>query len=184
MWGFGPVWAKTWSNLGASMVSMGWQDINLGLERGTLDGVPSHWSGSAGAKWYEVADYPIQISLMGGYSSGVLMNRNAWNRLPPDVQAAWTKLSESNEIGMMWAKAVDDKEKDGRQAWKNAGKEIFEMPLAEKERIADRLVAVWKGWIDRNEADGKPAKEIYRTYVELMKKLGQPVLIKLPGLYQ
>jgi hypothetical protein len=34
------------------------------------------------------------------------------------------------------------------------------------------------------EKAGKPGKEVYKTYVETMKKNNRPVLMKLPGLYK
>ena len=54
------------------------------------------------------------------------------------------------------------------------------------DKIAKKVEVGWTNWIDKNEKKGKGegAKELYRTYVETMKNLGEPVYIKLPGLYQ
>ncbi len=183
IWGKGPVWTQTWSILGASTVSMGWQDIYMGLERGTIDAVGSHWGGATKAKWYEAANYALNISIMGGFFGGVIMNNDSWNKLPPEVSAAWTKMRDEN--ARYYAKALHEDSLREEQVWHEKSKGgIVEVPLAEQERIAEMLVPVWQNWIDRNEAAGKPAKEIYRTYVEVFKRLGKPVLVKFPGLYK
>ena len=66
------------------------------------------------------------------------------------------------------------------------GREVIEFPLAEKEKLAQKLVVIWQDWLDEREAEGKGkrAKEIYKTYVEVMKRRGEPVLVKVPGLYE
>jgi hypothetical protein len=53
---------------------------------------------------------------------------------------------------------------------------------AERERLAKMILPVWQDWIDAMEKAGKPGKEIYKTYLQVMKEKGQPVAMKIPGL--
>jgi len=53
--------------------------------------------------------------------------------------------------------------------------------LVEVRRVAARLVPIWQDWVDRNEKAKKPAREMYRTYLDVMKKAGEPVVVKLPA---
>jgi len=62
--------------------------------------------------------------------------------------------------------------------------EIMIAPPAEKQRLTEKLLPTWQEWLSRNEAAGKSAREVHRTYVDTMKKHGQPVLLKPTGLYQ
>ena len=180
--GMGPVWTKTWSLLGGQSVAMGWPDIYLALERGTIDAGTTSWAASKGWKWQEVAKHPVDISVMGGFFCGTLMNNKSWSKLDGFTQARWTSVSE--KYSMRFSKAYDDGDEEGKQAWRAAGQEIYVFPAAEKQRLAEKLLPIWQEWVARNDAAGKPAKEMYRTYVEAMKKEGKPVVMKIPGLYK
>ena len=180
--GPGPVWAKTWSLLGAQGVAMNMQDVYLSLERGTLDAASNNWVSVASYRWVEVAKYPVEINLMGGYFNMLIMNSKSWSKLSPEVQAAWTKICE--KYGPRFAAVLDGVETVAKKVWTDAGKTIEKFPTAEKEKLGAVLAPVWQDWIDRMEKAGKPGKEIYKTYVEVLKKKGEPVVMKLPGLYQ
>jgi TRAP-type C4-dicarboxylate transport system substrate-binding protein len=180
--GPGPVWTKTWGLLGAQSVSMNMGDVYMALEKGTLDGAPNSWAAVMSWRWVEVAKYPIVINLMGGWFTCLVMNDKSWSKLSPEVQAAWTKICE--KYPQRFAATFDGVESAAQKIWTDAGKKIETFPAAEKEKVAVLLAPVWQDWIDRMEKAGKPGKEIYKTYVEAMKKKGEPVVMKLPGLYQ
>jgi TRAP-type C4-dicarboxylate transport system substrate-binding protein len=180
--GAGPVWSRTWGLLGAQMVSIGMQDVYLALERGTLDGAANNWASVMSYRWVEVVKYPIEINLMGGWFTFLTMNSKSWSKLSPEVQAAWTKICE--KYGARCAALFDGVESTAKKVWTDAGKTIEPFPAAEKEKLGAVLAPVWQDWIDRMEKAGKPGKEIYKTYVEVLKKKGEPVVMKVPGLYQ
>lgn len=180
--GMGPVWNKTMDLLGAQCVTMNMQDVYLALQRGTLDAGVTNFASVMGYKWVEVAQHPIDISLMGGYFSIFIMNNKSWNKLSPEVQAAWSKINAKH--AQIFYSIFDKFEVVGRSKWPEAGKELTVFPAEEKQKLAKTLTPVWQDWIDRMEKDGKPGKEIYKTYVETMKKIGEPVVIKVPGLYE
>jgi len=177
--GQGPVWTSTWSLLGAQGVAMGWPDIYLGLERGTIDAAPGNWAASKGWKWAEVAKYPVEIGIMGGFFNAAVVNHQSWNKLPPQVQSAWTKIMAGTPARI--AKVANENEEVGRQFAREKGREILTFPAAERERVAAKLVPIWQDWVDRNAKAKKPAREIYRVYIEVMEKAGEPVVVKLPG---
>ena len=178
----GPVWNKTMGILDAQCVTMNMQDVYIALQRGTLDSGVTGFASVMGYKWVEVAQYPIDISLMGGYVSYMGMNKKKWGKLSPETQAAWAKVNAKNAPVLY--SLFDKFEQVGRSKWPEAGKELVVFPSDEKANLAVQLTPVWQDWIDRMEKDGKPGKEIYKTYVETMKKIDEPVLIKIPGLYQ
>ena len=185
IWSSGPVMAKTCSLVGGSGITLTWADIYTGLERGTLDAFPSSWGSSVNLKLYEVTKYPVNIGFMGGYLGTLIMNKASWNKLSPDVQTAWRAVGK--EFAADYARILDDLEEKKRQVWTDHGREVIEFPAAEKEKLAQKLVVVWQEWIDRGQKEGdkgKTAKEIYKTYAEIMNKVGQPVMVKIPGLYE
>lgn len=179
--GQGPVWTRTWSLLGAQGVAMGWPDIYLALDRKTVDAAPGNWAASKGWKWAEVAKHPIEIGIMGGFFNAAVVNHKSWAKLAPEVQTAWTKILEGAPARI--AKLANDNEETGRKFARDLGREIRTFPPAEREKLAEKLLPIWQDWLSRNDAAKKPAKEIYKTYVEVMKRAGEPVVMKLPGLY-
>ncbi|MEO0248211.1 MAG: hypothetical protein ABIN58_01465, partial [candidate division WOR-3 bacterium] len=141
-----------------------------------------NWSGASSLKFQEVTKYGYDIGIMGGTLCFIFMNDAAWNKLPPDTQAAWEKISDQQPL--LWARAYTETEDKGRQAWRDLGKEVTPFPAQEKAKLAEKIIPVWQTWIEKQEARGKPAKEIYKTYVKVMKREGKPVVVKIPGLYQ
>jgi TRAP-type C4-dicarboxylate transport system substrate-binding protein len=177
--GQGPVWTSTWSLLGAQGIAMGWPDIYLALERGTIDAAPGNWAASRGWKWAEVAKQPVEIGIMGGFFNAAVVNHQSWKKVPTDVQVKW--ISILNGTPARIAKLANENEEVGRQFAREKGRQIAVFPAAERERVAEKLVPIWQDWMDRNEKARKPAREIYRAYMEVMKKAGEPVVVKLPA---
>ena len=178
----GPVWNKTMDLLGAQCVTMNMQDVYIALQRGTLDSGVTSFASVMGYKWVEVAQHPIDISLMGGYVNYMGMNKKKWNKLSPETQAAWEKINAKN--AQVFYTLLDKFEQVGRSKWPEAGKELTVFPAEEKAKLAEKLTPVWQDWVDRMEKDGKQGEAIYKTYVETMKNIGEPVPVKLSGLYE
>ncbi|MEO0248765.1 MAG: TRAP transporter substrate-binding protein [candidate division WOR-3 bacterium] len=176
------LFAMIWEAIGAKGVNIPLPEAPMALERGTIDATALNWSGASGFKFHEVTKYPYDIGITGGSICFIFANRDAWNKLPPDVQTAWEKIFEQKP--MPWSEMYDEYDEKGRQAWRNLGKEVTQFPAAEKAKLAEKLLPVWQAWIQKQEGRGKPAKELYKTYVEVMKREGKPVLAKVPGLYQ
>lgn len=176
--GQGPVWTRTWSLLGSQGIALGWPDIYLALERRTVDAAPGNWAASRGWKWAEVARHPVEISIMGGFFNSVIANKASWEKLPEDVREAWARIF--NEAPARIAEVANEQEEVGRKHARNAGREISVFPAAERQRLAEKLVPIWQDWLNRNESAGKPAKEIYKAYLDVMKRAGEPVLMRLP----
>ena len=177
--GIGPVWTRTWSLLGGQAVSMGWPDIYLAMERGTIDAATTNWAASTGWKWQEVAEYPVDISIMGGFFCGIVMNNDSWRGLSADIQERWTEIAD--RYSTRFSRAYDEGDGAAKQKWQEAGRSIHVFLPEEKQRLAEALLPIWQDWFDENEAAGRPAREIYRTYVATMEALGEPVVMKLPG---
>lgn len=117
---------------------------------------------------------------MGGFFNAAVVNHKSWSKLPPDVQTGWTKIMAGAPARI--AKLANENEDTGRKFAKDLGREIQTFPAAEREKVAAKLLPIWQEWQARNEKANKPAKEIYKTYVEVMKRAGEPVVMKLSGL--
>jgi TRAP-type transport system periplasmic protein len=176
----GSIYNRTMAVLGAQCVTMGYPDVYLALERGTLDAAFIGWAGCKGYRLYEVAKYPVDIGFMGGFFNSLVMNKKSWSKLSPEVQAAWNKISE--KYGMLGAAAIDEADEASTKVWADVNKKIVKFPAAEREKLARLAIPIWQDWIDRMEKAGKPGKEIYRTYLKVMQEKGHPVVVKIPGI--
>lgn len=181
--GNSPAFMKMWKTLDAGSVPMGYPDIYMALQRGTLDMAPTSWAASKAWKWSEIVDYPVDISICGGFAVATIMNKDSWNRLSPKTQRAWTKVFEE-EMPLANPQSFVDAEEVGKQSWIDAGKTISVFPEDERMRLAEKLLPVWQFFVDDGEKKGYPGKEAYKIYVDVMKKNGETVVIKIPGLYE
>ncbi len=181
IWGGTNVFKQVCDLLGATSVVMSTPDVYLALQRKTVDAAINSWtSGVAGYKWTEVTKYAIDISIMSGWHCSVVMNKKSWDKVPDDVKAKWKPLFP--KYTMKIAKVFDGVDAAMREKVKKDPKtELIVFPKAERQKLAKLLVPVWQKWVDSN---GEKGREMYKVYVETMKKIGKPVLVKLPGLYQ
>ena len=169
--------------LGAIPIKMGYPDVYTALQRGTLDGsMGNFFATSHGWRWPEVCEYAWQCDIKGGYGLVVGVNNKVWSKIPPDIQAKWKKIGR--EMSMKIAKVHDEKTGLGKAAWEKSGTKVIELSQAEIDKMAQKFLPVWQKWIDENEAKGRPAKAVYKAYVKIMKEMGRPVIMKLPGLYK
>lgn len=178
MVGIGPVFNRAYELMNVQAVSMGYPDTYLALERGTIEGGPLSWAASTGWKWQEVADYPINIDLMGGFACSIFMNKDSWAKLSPEMQAKWDDVAVKHS--KIISSTYDANDAKAKVVWEGLGKTILEFPESEREKLAELLTPVWVDWIETNEKAGRPAAELYRLYVKTMEELGEPVLINLP----
>ncbi len=179
----GPVMYSIFKALDAVPIKMGYPDTYTALQRGTLDGsVGPIYSMVKAWRYPEVCKYAWQCNITGGFGLVNAVNKDVWKKIPPDIQAAWEKAGR--EMSFKIAKAYDATVEKGATMWKAAGSELIDLPNGEIEKMAVRFLPVWQKWVDENEAKGRPAKKLYKAYVKVMKEMGQPVLMKLPGLYE
>ena len=75
--------------VGASPVTMGVGDVYSALQRGAIDGALGGIQGAVGLKHYEVTKYVmVPNGLFGTLVHGYVMNKDKWDSLSPDIQAA------------------------------------------------------------------------------------------------
>ena len=164
--------------LGASSIVMSYPDVYLALQRDVVDAGVTNWPAAIGGwKWYEVLKYALDVPIMSGWHCEMLMNRESWEKVPDDVKNSWEKVFPV--ISIQFAKYSDKLDALMRKKAVKEGMEIVELSKLQKEKLLKKLIPIWKKYIKANGEDGK---RFYRIYISAMKKLGKPVLIKIPGL--
>jgi len=178
-----PMHYAMYKQLGAIPIRMGYPDTYTALQRGTLDGsIGPLYSMVKGWRYPEVVKYAWQWDISGGFAIINAVNKDVWNKLPADIQTAWEKAGR--DISFKIAEEYDAKVEEGTALWKASKSELVKISKEEIDRMAEKFLPLWQKWVDDNEAKGRPAKKLYKAYVEIMKEMGQPVIMRLPGLYE
>lgn len=154
--------------LGGAPISMGTADIYSSLEKGVIDGFLIDWPAHVMYKLYEQTNEILNGSI---YTAPffVLMNKQVWDSLPPDVQKVFDEesgLQAVKDISATW-----DKTKNSVvEQLKSSGKDVYTLPPEEAKRWEAAAKEVANEWIKNLEAKGLPAQSVYNKTVELVNK--------------
>ncbi len=181
IFGGGSVFVDVCAAVDAVPVFMGTPDVYMALQRHTVDAAIAPWTpGVAAWKWPEVVKYVIDIPILSGWHCNVVMNKKSWVAVPEAVRNAWQPLFSSYAI--KFAKLYDRLDAVMKEKCQHVpGVEIVDFALDEQHRMAEMMIPVWQKWVDDN---GSYGREIYKTYVEIMQKMGKRIWVKLSGLYR
>lgn len=102
----------------------------------------------------------------------VSMNKDKWNSLPPDIQAAFRKASDDNflrEIGKMWK----EDEQRGIFLMKKFKRNHIVLNEEETEVFHQRLEPVVERWVKEAEKEGIDGKALVKKARALIAKYSQ-----------
>jgi TRAP-type C4-dicarboxylate transport system substrate-binding protein len=139
------------SKAGGHPLTMENSEVYQAIQRGTIDGSQSAIAGYIGNAWYEVAKNISEWPL-GCNALGIIMNKDVWNDLGPDLQA---KLIA----------CIEQEEKDQFQGAKNdittlfktatdKGATINDPTQAEKDKLLKFVGPAVADWKAKVGADG------------------------------
>jgi len=152
-------YGKFLRNLGASPVSLSWSEIYTSLATGVIDGsIGSNMIDHRDGNHVEVAKYMYKLPLAGAQVLPIVVNRNAWNKLPEDLQAVVRKATEQHaadqlRLSKKWeSEAVAEMEAKGlkwspepsdadRKAWAEAGAGLWD-EYAESDKYSKELIDI------------------------------------------
>ncbi|WP_419799396.1 MAG: TRAP transporter substrate-binding protein [Terasakiella sp.] len=152
-------YGKFLRNLGASPVSLAWSEIYTSLATGVIDGsIGSNMIDHRDGNHVEVAKYMYKLPLAGAQVLPIVVNRNAWKKLPDDLKDVVRKATEKHaedqlRLSRKWeAEAVTEMEGKGlkwspepseadRQAWAEAGAGLWDEYSA-KDKFSKELIDV------------------------------------------
>jgi TRAP-type C4-dicarboxylate transport system substrate-binding protein len=143
--------------LGGSPETVKTPDVYTALERGMVDGHILPLSTQRSFKFFEVTKYVTRANF-GSAATILVLRKETWNRLSPDVQKVIDELSP-------WGAALLDKV--GHQNTESAtklvtekGVEIIELSPQERARWAEATSAIEKAWAAKVDAKKLPGSEM------------------------
>jgi TRAP-type C4-dicarboxylate transport system substrate-binding protein len=142
VWGAEPAeLLKAW---GAAPVFMSSAEVYTALQHKTVDGAITGYFTCYTFNWPDVVKYCNMWNWAITPSLFVVMNTEAFNRLPKDVQKIVLDAAQKiEEKGWKVAPGVSDELKGKLQA---KGMEMVSVPASEREKGAKFAPAVWETW--------------------------------------
>jgi len=140
------------------------------LSRGVVEGSMAPYEALEGWKWGEVVKFTTE-SWGSAYSTAffVVMNKEKWNALPPDVQKIIEKVNEEwiEKQGNAW----DEIDKRGKDFTLKLGNKIISLSKEENERWAKAVSPIIEEYVKNMKEKGLPGEEVLKFCMDRLKKL-------------
>ena len=155
--------------LGATPVAMPMGETYDALSRWS-DGSMAPQESLFGWKWGEVVKFTTE-DWGASYSSGmfVVMNKDKWNAMPPDIQKIIEKINEEwiEKQGKTW----DEIDKEGREYTLKLGNKILSLSKEENEKWVKAVRPLLDDYVKNMKDKGLPGEEVLKFYMDQLKKL-------------
>jgi len=156
---------KAW---GANQVGMPMSETPEALQKGVVDGLFSSLEVMKDFKFAELCRYAT-FTNSAIYPFSVVMNMDAWNKLPGDVKKVFEDLRVEQS---KWTGEYMDSQVEESIAWskKTYDVEFIELDGAESANWNAKLAPITEAWIKNAEEKGLPGKQIVEDIKALKAK--------------
>jgi len=159
---------KVWAAAGGVPVAMTFGEVWSALDKKIIDATGMSLEIMLRLEFHEVTSYYNHI-VLSTFPTSYAMNLDSFNNLPPDVQ----EILQHNMFEVLpwrFAEMMAANEEKWKKELVELGVEFVDFPQAELEEWQS-LPAVQKisgDWVERWEAEGKPARAIMELWLEAM----------------
>jgi TRAP-type C4-dicarboxylate transport system substrate-binding protein len=162
--------AKIVGALGATPVAMPMGETYDALSRGVVDGSMAPYEALQGWKWGEVVKFTTEdwgASYMAGMF--VVMNKEKWNALSPDIQQIIEKVNEeyAEKQGKLW----DEIDKAGKDFTIGRGNKIISLSQDENWKWTKAVKPILDEYVKNMKDKGLPGEEALKFSLETLYKL-------------
>lgn len=165
-----PTGGRFLERFGVVPVTLPWEDIEVAIQTGELDGVA--WCGATEAYtvgWADITKYYLTNNISGAWCGSYFANSDRWAELPEHLKTLFQlSMDSSNYYRQHW------------YWWGEAhyrvtgGKlELTTIPEAEWHQVEDEALKFWDEIAQRSPRDAKVV-EILKKYADTMQKAGAP----------
>jgi len=142
---------------------------------GVIDGFIIFPSSFKGMKYPEAAPNLTIVGFGAQYAAALLVNKNAWAKIPPAVQTIMqeTALEWGAKADAMMQKLGDE----GIEATKTfPNGQVIRLPREEQVKWANAMPNIAKEWAERLDKQGQPGTQALKAYMDEVRRAGaQPV---------
>lgn len=162
----GGVQERSVENLGAAPVAIPAPDLYPALQRGTVDGTLFNLPTAAGYKLQEQLEYSTDNLNLGLFPVLYVINEDVWQTLPEDIQTAM--IEAAREVVPSVIEADKKGVEDFRKGVEENGGGLYQIDADQLTLWNERLAPVRDDWVERLEAQSKPAQAILDRWTELV----------------
>ncbi len=162
--------------VGATPVDGALTTFYTDIQTGVSDGVVSLATGILPTKIYEVAPYITKVNMGVVFSGGLAINKDTWNKLPPEVQVAMREAGaeysrrHGEDLVQRHETAIARMVEVGKT--QNPPVTVTPMTEADRRKWIDQLPPLSQEWVKNNEARGTQAKALLSQYIAAVKARG------------
>ena len=165
-----PTAGRFLSRYGLIPVTVPWEDVEVAIQTGELDGVA--WCGFTEAYevgWADVCNYALLNNVTGAWCGSYFANSDSWAKVPPHLQELF--------------KITMDQSHYYRQVWYWGGEanlrvfgekmELTTIPAEEWDTVVKDAEGFWEELASANDR-ARRVIDIFKEYTTIMEKAGVP----------
>jgi TRAP-type transport system periplasmic protein len=154
--------------LGGAPVAMPMTDVYDSLSRGVADGLMCAYEALEGFRVGELTKYSTENYATSYTACFVMvMNKDTWNSLSPDVQQTIDKLSV--EYADKYAEMWDDIDKHGKEYMIKRGAKIVSLPKEEEARWVEKAQPLFDEYVKKMKEKGLPGEDALKFVRDYLK---------------
>ena len=163
--------SATWlGGTGAVAVNGGLSTYYTQIRTGVADGVLTILSGAYPYRIHEVAPHVTLVGFGAQFNGGIAINKNTWDRLPPEVQQVLADLGR--EYSQTMTAEVMERYDQALVTMQKEGAVVTTFDPIEKQKWIDGLPDIGGLWAKATEKRGHPAREVLSAYMEAVRARG------------
>lgn len=165
-----PTAGKFLSRYGLVPVTVPWDDVEVALQTGELDGVA--WCGFTEAYevgWADLCDYALANSVTGAWFGSYFANTASWEKVPPHLQQLFrSTIDQSHYYRNIWYWGGEAKLRvEGEKM------ELTSLPPEEWTQVVKDAESFWDEVAGSSERAGRVV-QIFKDYAANMEAAGYP----------
>lgn len=165
-----PTAGRFLSQYGLIPVTVPWDDVEVALQTGELDGVA--WCGFTEAYevgWADICNYALTNSVTGAWFGSYFANTESWEKVPPHLQELFRmSIDQSHYYRAQWYWGGEAKLRvEGEKM------ELTSIPADEWATVVKDAESFWDSVAERGERP-KKVVDAFKTYAATMEKAGYP----------
>ena len=165
-----PTAGRFLSRYGLVPVTVPWDDVEVALQTGELDGVA--WCGFTEAYevgWADICNYALTNSVTGAWFGSYFANTEAWNKVPPHLQQLFrSTIDQSHYYRQVWYWGGEAKLRvEGEKM------ELTQLPPEEWKQVTADATGFWDEIAASSDRAGRVV-QVFKDYAATMEKAGYP----------
>jgi TRAP-type mannitol/chloroaromatic compound transport system substrate-binding protein len=165
-----PTAGKFLSRYGLVPVTVPWDDVEVSIQTGQLDGVA--WCGFTEAYevgWADVCSYALTNSVTGAWFGSYFANTNSWNNVPPHLQELFKiTIDQSHYYRQVWYWGGEAKLRTEGEKM-----ELTSIPDDEWAQVVKDSEEFWEE-VSASSPRSARVVQAFRDYAATMEKAGYP----------